>query len=36
VRHRPDGGEDRDADEQQPDREGVGEGEAGVSRERRR
>jgi hypothetical protein len=36
VRHHPDGREDGDADEQQADREGVGEGEAGVCCERRR
>jgi hypothetical protein len=35
VRHRPDGREDREADEQQADRERLGEGEAGVSCEER-
>jgi hypothetical protein len=36
VRHRPDGCEDGDADEQQPERERVSEAEAGVGCERRR
>jgi hypothetical protein len=36
MRHRADRREHRDPDEQEPEREGVGEGEAGVSRERRR
>jgi hypothetical protein len=34
MRHRPDGGEDGDADEQQPDGEGVRERKAGFGRER--